>query len=199
MTIEYLTLLIDHLVVDNQYLLALLFYNLYMIKVEAYIENTYIKDSDSTSVIDLSSLETIPWQNWFKLWLEALETKISVTDDYELSLRLNSDRQMQELNFQYRQQNKSTDVLAFAALETEIIQPENTGEPLYLGDIIISVDTAANQASDRGHSLVTEVAWLASHGLLHLLGWDHPDETNLQKMLSKQITLLELVGITDLS
>jgi len=170
-----------------------------MIKVEAYIENTYIKDSDSTSVIDLSSLETIPWQNWFRIWLEALETKISVTDDYELSLRLNSDRQMQELNFQYRQQNKSTDVLAFAALETEIIQPENTGEPLYLGDIIISVDTAANQASDRGHSLVTEVACLASHGLLHLLGWDHPDETNLQKMLSKQITLLELVGITDLS
>jgi len=172
-----------------------------MIKVESYIENTYIKDPDSQSSIDqpfLASLEEIPWQNWFQIWLESLATQIRVADSYELSLRLNSDREMQKLNYQYRQQNKATDVLAFAALETEVIQPENTGEPLYLGDIVISLDTAAKQASDRGHPLVTEVTWLASHGLLHLLGWDHPDETNLQKMLSEQITLLRLVGITDL-
>ena len=169
-------------------------------KVEAYIENTYIKDPDSNYPIDrslLESLDEIPWQNWFQTWLEALAPQIQFADSYELSLRLNSDREIKALNYQYRQQNKPTDVLAFAALETELIQPENTEEPLYLGDIIISLDTAANQASDRGHGLVTEVAWLASHGLLHLLGWDHPDETNLQKMLSKQLSLLELVEITD--
>ncbi len=178
----------------------MLFDNLYMMKVEVYIENTYVKDPDNP--LDqslLESLEEIPWQNWFQTWLETMASQIRLADSYELSLRLNSDREMQELNSQYRQQNKPTDVLAFAALETEIIQPENTGEPLYLGDIVISLDTAANQASDRGHSLVTEVAWLASHGLLHLLGWDHPDETNLRKMLSQQVTLLELVGITELS
>ena len=169
-------------------------------KVEVYIENTYIKAPDSNYPIDrslLESLDEIPWQNWFQTWLEALASQIQFADSYELSLRLNSDREIQVLNYQYRQQNKPTDVLAFAALETELIQPENTGEPLYLGDIVISLDTAANQASDRGHDLVTEVAWLASHGLLHLLGWDHPDETNLQKMLSKQASLLELVKITD--
>ena len=169
-------------------------------KVEVYIENTYIKAPDSNYPIDrslLESLDEIPWQNWFQTWLEALASQIQFADSYELSLRLNSDREIQALNYQYRQQNKPTDVLAFAALETELIQPENTGEPLYLGDIVISLDTAANQASDRGHDLVTEVAWLASHGLLHLLGWDHPDETNLQKMLLKQASLLELVKITD--
>ncbi len=169
-------------------------------KVEAYIENTYIKDPDSNYPIDqsvLASLERVPWQNWFQTWLEALAPQIQFANSYELSLRLSRDREIQALNYQYRQQNKPTDVLAFAALETELIQPENTREPLYLGDIIISLDTAANQASDRGHGLVTEVAWLASHGLLHLLGWDHPDETNLQKMLSKQLSLLELVEITD--
>ncbi len=169
-------------------------------KVEVYIENTYIKAPDSNYPIDqslLESLDEIPWQNWFQTWLEALASQIQFADSYELSLRLNSDREIQALNYQYRQQNKPTDVLAFAALETELIQPENTGEPLYLGDIVISLDTAANQASDRGHDLVTEVAWLASHGLLHLLGWDHPDETNLQKMLLKQASLLELVEITD--
>ncbi len=170
-------------------------------KVEAYIENTYIKDPDSNYPIDrslLASLDEIPWQNWFQTWLEALAPQIQFADSYELSLRLNSDRDIQALNSQYRQQNKPTDVLAFAALETEAIKLENTGEPLYLGDIVISLDTAANQAIDRDHSLVTEVAWLASHGLLHLLGWDHPDETNLQKMLSKQASLLELVEITDI-
>ncbi len=168
-------------------------------KVEVYIENTYIEEPDSNYLIDqslLESLDEIPWQNWFQTWLEALASQIQFADSYELSLRLNSDREIQALNYQYRQQNKPTDVLAFAALETELIQPENTGEPLYLGDIVISLDTAANQASDRGHDLVTEVAWLASHGLLHLLGWDHPDETNLQKMLLKQASLLELVKIT---
>ncbi len=167
-------------------------------KVEVYIENTYIEEPDSNYLIDqslLESLDEIPWQNWFQTWLEALASQIQFADSYELSLRLNSDREIQALNYQYRQQNKPTDVLAFAALETELIQPENTGEPLYLGDIVISLDTAANQASDRGHDLVTEVAWLASHGLLHLLGWDHPDETNLQKMLLKQASLLELVKI----
>ncbi len=177
------------------------FHNLLKMKVEVYIENIYIKDPDSNYPIDqssLTSLEEIPWQNWVETWLEALASEIQFADSYELSLRFNSDREMQALNWQYRQQNKSTDVLAFAALETEVIQPENTGEPLYLGDIVISLDTAAQQASDRSHSLVTEVAWLASHGLLHLLGWDHPDETNLQKMLSKQASLLKLVGITDL-
>lgn len=171
-----------------------------MIKVEVYIENTYVKDPENyLDQFLMTSLDAIRWQDWFQIWLEALASQIPLADSYELSLRLNSNREMQELNSQYRQQNKPTDVLAFAALETEIIQPENTGEPLYLGDIVISLDTAANQASDRGHGLVTEVAWLASHGLLHLLGWDHPDETNLRKMLSQQITLLELIGITDLS
>ena len=171
-------------------------------KVELHIENTYIKNPDSKYQIDhysLASLDGIPWQNWFQKWLEALAPQMELGDSFELSLRLNSDRDMQSLNYQYRQQNKATDVLAFAALETEVIKPENTGEPLYLGDIVISLDRAMHQSSDRGHSLVTEVAWLASHGLLHLLGWDHPDETKLQKMLSKQVTLLELVEITDLS
>ena len=171
-------------------------------KVELYIENTYIKNSDNKYQIDhccLEQLESIPWQNWVQKWLEAIVPQMELGDSFELSLRLNGDCDMQSLNYQYRKQNKATDVLAFAALETEIIQPENTGEPLYLGDIVISLDSAMAQASDRGHSLVTEVAWLASHGLLHLLGWDHPNETKLQEMLSKQVSLLELVEITEFS
>ena len=64
------------------------------------------------------------------------------------------------------------------------------GAPLELGDIVISVETAARQASEHGHSLVQELQFLASHGLLHLLGWDHPDDASLAAMLARQEALL---------
>ena len=63
-------------------------------------------------------------------------------------------------------------------------------EPLELGDIVISLDTAARQAGEHGHSLERELQFLASHGLLHLLGWDHPDDASLAAMLSRQEALL---------
>lgn len=67
------------------------------------------------------------------------------------------------------------------------------GVPLELGDIVISVETAARQASDHGHDLARELLFLASHGLLHLLGWDHPDEDSLALMLARQEALLAAV------
>ena len=63
-------------------------------------------------------------------------------------------------------------------------------EALELGDIVISLETAARQAPDQGHSLAQELQFLASHGLLHLLGWDHPDDASLQAMLARQDQLL---------
>lgn len=62
--------------------------------------------------------------------------------------------------------------------------------PLELGDIVISVQTAARQAPEHGHSLERELLFLASHGLLHLLGWDHPDDASLAAMLARQQQLL---------
>ena len=67
---------------------------------------------------------------------------------------------------------------------------EPSGEPLELGDIVISLESAARQAAAAGTSLEAELLFLASHGLLHLLGWDHPDEASLAAMLSRQETLL---------
>lgn len=66
-------------------------------------------------------------------------------------------------------------------------------EPLELGDIVISVETAARQAGEHGHDLARELLFLASHGLLHLLGWDHPDEASLAAMLARQEALLASV------
>lgn len=67
---------------------------------------------------------------------------------------------------------------------------ESSGEPLELGDIVISLESAARQAAAAGTSLEAELQFLASHGLLHLLGWDHPDEASLASMLSRQEALI---------
>jgi probable rRNA maturation factor len=137
------------------------------------------------------------WEIWFQTWLETLQPDLSPVQTYELSLRLTDDREIQTLNHQYRQQDKPTDVLAFAALETEAPQfAELAALPVYLGDIIISMDTAQQQAKTQGHSLQIELAWLAAHGLLHLLGWDHPDDASLVRMLDRQEHLLGTIGLS---
>ncbi|OUL20352.1 rRNA maturation RNase YbeY [Nostoc sp. RF31YmG] len=137
------------------------------------------------------------WEHWFDCWLEILQPHLPSAVGYEIGLRLTDDAEIQTLNSQYRHQDKPTDVLAFAALEVDCPQSEEmfASMPLYLGDIVVSVDTAQRQAQQQGHSLQTELAWLVAHGLLHLLGWDHPDEASLVRMLKQQVLLLRGIGI----
>ena len=156
----------------------------------------YVESLDEGNTFsDRDLVKSIPWVSWFETWLESLRDNLPVADGYEVSLRLTSAREIQTLNSQYRHKDQPTDVLAFAATEADIPLPIDINEPLYLGDIIISLDTAARQAQTQKHSVKVELAWLASHGLLHLLGWDHPDEESLIKMLKKQEDLLKLVRI----
>ena len=156
--------------------------------VELYLENC---------LDDFSLIPPETWENWFQEWLEILNDYLPTAPSYEVSLRLTTDTEIQTLNSQYREQDKPTDVLAFASLEANLPQSEEMlrSMPLYLGDIIVSVDTAQRQAQQQEHSLSTELAWLTAHGLLHLLGWDHPDEQSLMEMLQQQVILLEKIGM----
>lgn len=156
--------------------------------VELYLENC---------LDDFSLIPPETWENWFQEWLEILNDYLPTAPSYEVSLRLTTDTEIQTLNSQYREQDKPTDVLAFASLEANLPQSEEMliSMPLYLGDIIVSVDTAQRQAQQQEHSLSTELAWLTAHGLLHLLGWDHPDEESLMEMLQQQVILLEKIGM----
>ncbi len=134
------------------------------------------------------------WGALFTTWLGRMSAELSeltgeTIAEYEISLLLTTDREVQALNRDYRDKDQPTDVLSFAALEVDA-PPLPPGEPLPLGDIIISIDTAQRQADSQGHSLSTELQWLASHGLLHLLGWDHPDDESLARMLQQQGTLI---------
>jgi probable rRNA maturation factor len=168
------------------------------LQVELYLENCF-DDSSSIAVNIGDNYPIIPetWENWFQQWLEILNDDLPTAPSYEISLRLTTDTEIQTLNFQYRQQDKPTDVLAFASLEADLPQSEEmvASMPLYLGDIIVSIDTAQRQAQQQEHSLSTELAWLTAHGLLHLLGWDHPDEDSLMEMLTQQVGLLKEIGI----
>lgn len=98
----------------------------------------------------------------------------------ELSVLLCDDATIHELNRDYREKDQPTDVLAFAMREGE-------GGPLHpeiLGDVVISIDTARRQASERGVAIVAEATFLLAHGLLHLLGYDHQTDQELRVMMA---------------
>lgn len=102
--------------------------------------------------------------------------------DYEVTLRLTTDAAIRELNRDYRAKDQPTDVLAFAQREG----PAAALHPELLGDLVISVETARRQAR-RG--LAAELLHLASHGLCHLLGYDHRDDAEEAVMNARAATL----------
>ena len=110
-----------------------------------------------------------------------------------LGLELTNDKKILDLNDTWLGQSKSTDVLSFPIIDETFLGVSN--EFLELGDIVISVPTAIRQAKDNNVDLFRELRWLATHGLLHLLGWDHSDEESLKKMLLIQEQLLDISGI----
>ena len=91
-------------------------------------------------------------------------------NQYEISLLITNDETIHLLNKEYRQKDKPTDVLSFP-MEDEVM----------LGDIVISLDTAKNQAQEREIGLDREIAFLFIHGLLHLLGYDHETSAEDEK------------------
>jgi probable rRNA maturation factor len=155
-------------------------------------------------VADRHPIAVEQWQEWFEVWEKYLLSEQAIADgEYELSLAITDDLTIQQLNLQYRQQDRPTDVLSFAALESNIPEiPQNDldgsdyVEPICWGDIIISQTTAICQAAERGHSLDYELAWLAAHGLLHLLGWDHSDDESLEAMLKQQDQMLQRISLS---
>ncbi len=108
----------------------------------------------------------------------------------ELSIALVDDAGIRELNAAWRQKKRATDVLSFSLLEGEGVG--HRGE--LLGDVVISVETAARQAAARHRGLDEEVARLVIHGLLHILGHDHEDEADAKVMRAEQRRLWKAVG-----
>lgn len=116
-------------------------------------------------------------------------------ENSEVSVTITDDKKIHELNLQYRKIDRPTDVLSFAFRDSD--EPEIvTNEPEILGDIIISIERAKSQAEEYGHSLRREIVFLTVHGILHLLGYDHMEESDRLEMESEQDFLMNKLGIS---
>lgn len=129
-----------------------------------------------------------------RLCIQTAKTTIShlfPDKEIELSILICSDLEIAELNRKYRTIDRPTDVLSFGSEE---ILPE-TGI-IYLGDVVISYETAAQQAEAAGHPISTEVMILLIHGILHLSGYNHDAEIKKREMWKKQFEIHRMLGIS---
>jgi len=155
--------------------------------------------------------------------IENLQDKIEVTDDMadlfrktveksleaenfgissEVSILLVDNDKIKEMNKEYRNIDSPTDVLSFPMLDmVEGKLESDAGDydldegVLLLGDIVISMEMAQKQAIEYGHSFERELAFLLTHGLFHLLGYDHETGEEEKRMLGKQEAVLESIGL----
>lgn len=117
----------------------------------------------------------------------------------EASVTFTDDRAIRELNRKFRGIDRSTDVLSFPLFDYEGTSEEPPVDELLgmLGDVVISLETAARQAEEFGHSFAREVAFLTVHSMLHLLGYDHETgEEDEREMREKQTAIMEQMGLS---
>jgi len=113
----------------------------------------------------------------------------------EVSIALVDNDEIRQLNKKYRQIDSATDVLSFPFIEDwRKWEPQPYEEKMVLGDIIISLEKAVEQAENYGHSLERELAFLTAHGVLHLLGYDHKEEEERKLMRGKEELVLSSLG-----
>ncbi len=115
----------------------------------------------------------------------------------EISVSFVDNGQIHELNAQYRGRDAATDVLSFPLGEDGVYDVNEETGACQLGDIVISVERAMEQAQQYGHSLQREIGWLTVHSMLHLLGYDHETgEEDAREMREKEEAVLQSLGLT---
>lgn len=142
-------------------------------------------------------------ENTIKKVIEASLEYENCDFDAEVSVTIVDNEAIREINNETRNLNMPTDVLSFPMLyfdeDGNIIDSDYDmdGDVIVLGDIVISAERAKSQAEEYGHSFLREMAFLTVHSMLHLLGYDHVDDPEGERiMFSKQDEILEKLGIT---
>lgn len=119
--------------------------------------------------------------------------------DVEVAVRLTDDAEVQQLNLQYRQQNKPTNVLSFPLVQADLIEglsDSDDGEVL-LGDVILASQTVEREATTQLITIEAHATHLIVHGLLHLLGYDHDDDIRGEQMEALETAACAGLGIAD--
>ena len=141
------------------------------------------------------------WENTFLSWINILLNEFKQflpnyllnKKSVSLSFEIVDNLKISDLNKKWLNKVGPTDVLSFPILTAD--DSVNYLTSIELGDIFISLEMALNQSIEYNNSIEREVIWLASHGLLHLLGWDHQDQTQLENMLTIQEYLISKLNI----
>lgn len=115
-----------------------------------------------------------------------------VRDNREFNIIFVSNEEIQEINKNYRNIDRVTDVISFALMDND---ESNYNAENELGDIFICVDRAKEQAVEYGHSLEREIGFLSVHGYLHLCGYDHMTKEDEERMFKKQDEILNKAGL----
>ncbi|MBP2026344.1 putative rRNA maturation factor [Acetoanaerobium pronyense] len=146
---------------------------------------------------DRFSLDDITLDTLEKVIQHSLEEE-EINYEVEVSLTLVDNLEIKELNNKFRGMDKSTDVLSFPMYEKhelkEMKTKNNIGEIL-IGDIVLSLEKASEQAEEYGHSFEREISFLICHSMFHLLGYDHDTEENEKVMRIKEEKVLKGLGI----
>lgn len=131
--------------------------------------------------------DTDPTADQFQLWADTALSHLN--KDFELTIRVVDNSESQQLNHQYRNKNKPTNVLSFPFEVPEGIELN------LLGDLVICSDIVASEALQQNKAITDHWAHLVIHGCLHLLGYDHIEEAEAEEMESLEIQLLASLGI----
>jgi probable rRNA maturation factor len=156
-----------------------------------YIENSQDKVDIKDEIIKLMNKS-----------IEIIMENENFADEYNIDVMIVDNEKIREINSEYRDIDKPTDVLSFpivdmydGEIKSSLGDIDKDEGAIILGDIIISIEKAVEQALEYGHSLEREMIFLLTHGVYHLLGYDHDNEEREKKMLEKQNTVLNKMGL----
>jgi probable rRNA maturation factor len=147
--------------------------------IQIDVDEPFAADVDHDNVVEVAR---------HVLQAEGVESPATVT------IWITDEDELLTLNRTYRGVDRSTDVLSFGTEDDDFVAPPN--EPRHLGDLAVSFPHVTRQAEEYGHSRQRELCYLVTHGLLHLLGYDHEQPDAARRMRMREEALLGELGIT---
>ena len=171
--------------------------------IELVFKNSYeiMRNNSDLNGIKQYVFQHVFWENTFLIWINILLSEFKQflpnslinKKSISLSFEIVDDLKISDLNQIWLNKSGPTDVLSFPILSKD--DSINNLTSVELGDIFISLEMALKQSEEYNNTIEQEVIWLASHGFLHLLGWDHQDQIQLGNMLEAQQYLISKLNL----
>jgi probable rRNA maturation factor len=162
-----------------------------------------LSEKPVSAILDLqlaSDCSDIPTQQDIQLWLDTL-LSYQQLDNKEITVRIVDDAEIHQLNQQYRDKDKATNVLSFPFEMPELVLPDGVhlDESMsnFLGDIVICAQVVKQESKQQNKMIGHHWAHMLIHGTLHLLGYDHIEDQDAEEMEGIEIAILQKLGIDD--